>query len=256
LVNSLCSFDFPNDTLLERIPFACKTSVQGKDDDEPKQRNHQNQDVNEMRPKFGPPAYVVLLSSAVLALAASTPRSTSSSERLLSQPHHDDNHHHHAEHPVPSTSVLQSESYVTDVSNSSSGLATIPAHGNQSISEAHEHGHDHGHGHGHGHGGHHTPQTDLNETDVHYWHHFPASYLAADFRLAKDQVIFGEELDDTWSPEGAGGHRTLVVVHAGLFLVAYFGLLPIGKSNQMEWVRASGLRSHLLTSLLIGKRPS
>lgn len=87
------------------------------------------------------------------------------------------------------------------------------------------------HGHSHGHGGHHQPQVELNETDVHYWHQFPASYLAADFRLAKDQAIFGEELDDTWSPENAGGHRGLAFLHAGLFLVAYFGLLPIGKSS-------------------------
>jgi hypothetical protein len=49
--------------------------------------------------------------------------------------------------------------------------------------------------------------------------------------LAKDQAIFGEELDDTWSPEHAGGHRGFAFLHAGLFLVAYFGLLPIGKSS-------------------------
>jgi len=202
-----------------------------------------------MRPKSGLAAYVVLLSSTALALAASSPRSSSSSDQLLSPSHHDDNHHHHAEHPVPSTSALLSDSYASDVSNSSSILATIPANGNQSISEGYGHGHDHGHGHGHGHGEHHKPQTDLNETDVHYWHHFPASYLAADFRLAKDQVIFGEELDDTWSPEDAGGHRTLVIVHAGLFLVAYFGLLPIGESNQMEWVR-SGIRAQVPSAYL------
>jgi hypothetical protein len=74
--------------------------------------------------------------------------------------------------------------------------------------------------------------------------------------LAKDQAIFGEELDDTWSPENAGGHRGLALLHAGLFLVAYFGLLPIGKSslgdpaNKTCRVGSQQLSDHHLTCLI------
>ncbi len=82
---------------------------------------------------------------------------------------------------------------------------------------------------GHSHGSHQPPKTILNDTDIHLWHKYPPSYLAADFRLDKDSAIFGEEFDESWDPNHASSHRALLLLHAGVFYTAYFGLLPICK---------------------------
>lgn len=89
----------------------------------------------------------------------------------------------------------------------------------------------HGHGHGHGHGSHAPAMTELNDTDIHRWHHYPVSYLAADFRLTQDQAIFGDEFDEDYDPDTASGHRGLAIAHVFGFYTAYFGALPIGGSN-------------------------
>lgn len=153
--------------------------------------------------RIGLLTYVAVLALGHLDSTSATP---SPSPALVDRHDHHAHEHHHDELPAfasTSTSSLGAASSTTS--------RPIPPN-------------PHAH-----HGGHHQAQLELNETDVHYWHHFPPSYLAADFRLTKDQVIFGEELDETWVPEEAGGHRTLAIAHAGTFVLAYFGLLPIGK---------------------------
>lgn len=85
------------------------------------------------------------------------------------------------------------------------------------------------HGASHHHGSHTAPKTELNDADIHYWHSFPPSYLAADFRLDVDTAIFGEEFPEDWVPENAGGRRGLVSLHIASMLVAYFGILPVGE---------------------------
>jgi hypothetical protein len=102
-------------------------------------------------------------------------------------------------------------------------------------------------GHHHSHGAHSAPIVALNDTDIHYWHSFPPSYLAADFRLDEDSAIFGEEFPPDWreSGDGAGGEggeeservvrvrgidtgkRGWMVLHVVGMCVAYFGALPI-----------------------------
>ena len=133
-----------------------------------------------------------------------------------------DHHHDHTDHEQDDhsfgTQLMPSLPSTASTAISSSSSSHDPAPHNP-------------HAHSHGHGSHHQPQVELNETDVHYWHHFPPSYLAADFRLSKDRVIFGEELDETWTPETEGGHMTLALGHAASLVLAYFGFLPVGKSH-------------------------
>lgn len=152
--------------------------------------------------KAGPLIYVAALALGQLesTFAAPSPGSDVAAR-------HDHHHDLHASHKAEESTM----STTSDSSSSSSTQRPTPPNTHAR------------------HGGHHQAQLELNETDVHYWHHFPPSYLAADFRLSKDQVIFGEELDETWVPEDEGGHRTLAFAHAGSFVLAYFGFLPIGK---------------------------
>lgn len=147
-------------------------------------------------------------------------------------------HDHHHDHSNAGVDQLAAPDKVVEAS--SLAISPTPTLSGSSSSfttpsDPSAHGHGNGHGHGHGHGSHHQPQVQLNETDVHHWHHFPPSYLAADFRLSKDQVIFGEELDESWTPEDEGGHRMLAFGHAGTFILAYFGILPIGESLLLRW---------------------
>ena len=86
----------------------------------------------------------------------------------------------------------------------------------------------------HSHGSHSAPLEVLDDAGIHFWHHFPPTYLAADFRLDNDSAIFGEEFDETWDPKKASGHRTLAFTHAFVFYAAYFGFLPVGKFNERE----------------------
>lgn len=108
-------------------------------------------------------------------------------------------------------------------------------------------------GHHHSHSAHSAPTVALNDTDIHYWHSFPPSHLAADFRLDEDSAIFGEEFPSDWrvTGDGAGGEggeesesvvrvrgvdtgkRGWMVLHVVAMCVAYFGALPICESLQL-----------------------
>ncbi|RSH88825.1 hypothetical protein EHS25_003053 [Saitozyma podzolica] len=81
--------------------------------------------------------------------------------------------------------------------------------------------------HMHSHGSHEAAKVTLNDVDIHNWHDFPPSYLAADFRLTNDSAIFGEVFDEDWDPENAAGHKGLMTAHVGAMCLAYFGALPI-----------------------------
>ena len=80
---------------------------------------------------------------------------------------------------------------------------------------------------GHSHGSHAAPLIELNDTDIHRWHSYPVSYLAADFRLREDQAIFGDEFEADYDAENASGHLGWAVLHVVGFYTAYFGLLPL-----------------------------
>ena len=95
---------------------------------------------------------------------------------------------------------------------------------------------------GHSHGSHAAPLTTLDDAGIHFWHKFPPTYLAADFRLDNDSAIFGEEFDETWDPENESGHKGLVFLHAVGFYSAYFGLLPLSKCHS---------KSPLITALAL-----
>jgi len=84
----------------------------------------------------------------------------------------------------------------------------------------------------HSHGTHQAAKVMLNDTDIHHYHHFPPSYLAADFQLDNDSAIFGEEFDATWYPDEASRHKGLMAVHVGGMTLAYFAALPIGESSR------------------------
>lgn len=86
----------------------------------------------------------------------------------------------------------------------------------------------------HGHGSHSAPKDTLDDVDIHFWHKFPPTYLAADFRLDNDSAIFGEDFDEAWDPETASGHKGLLLTHVGGFYTAYLGLLPVGKPS-LRW---------------------
>lgn len=73
-------------------------------------------------------------------------------------------------------------------------------------------------------------KTTLDDADIHHWHKFPPTYLDADFRLTKDQAIFGEDLDDGWDPETVPSHPRLMVAHVVAMMLAYFGALPVCES--------------------------
>ena len=83
---------------------------------------------------------------------------------------------------------------------------------------------------GHHHGSHTAPKVVLDDESIHQWHHYPPSYLAADFRLDNDSAIFGEEFDEAWDPAEAGGRKGLMVLHVVGMSLAYFAALPIGES--------------------------
>jgi hypothetical protein len=85
--------------------------------------------------------------------------------------------------------------------------------------------------HMHSHGSHEAAKVTLNDVDIHKWHDFPPSYLAADFRLTNDSAIFGEVFDEDWDPENASGHKGLMAAHVLAMCLAYFGALPIGEPS-------------------------
>ncbi|KAL7422561.1 hypothetical protein Q5752_003209 [Cryptotrichosporon argae] len=95
-------------------------------------------------------------------------------------------------------------------------------------------------------GGHHHSGpvlSVLNETRVHAGHAFPPSYLAADFRLTNDSVIFGEVLPADWDADAVASHPGLKLAGTAAFVAAYFGVLPIALA-----LRAAGHPSHYLVN--------
>jgi len=80
----------------------------------------------------------------------------------------------------------------------------------------------------HNHNSHAKVKEYLDDEDIHYWHKFPPTYLDADFRLTKDQVIFGEDLPADW-PGDTPSHPGLMITHVGAMMLAYFALLPISE---------------------------
>jgi len=88
----------------------------------------------------------------------------------------------------------------------------------------------------HNHHSHAPVKIVLDDTDIHNWHHFPPTYLAADFKLDNSTAIFGEEFDETWDPEKADGHLGLMFVHVACMIIAYFGALPLGESVSREGI--------------------
>ncbi|EIW68262.1 hypothetical protein TREMEDRAFT_69277 [Tremella mesenterica DSM 1558] len=102
--------------------------------------------------------------------------------------------------------------------------------------------------HSHEHGSHKAPKVVLDDVSIHHWHHFPPSYLAADFRLDSDSAIFGEEFDESWDTEQTERHGGLMLVHVASMVIAYFGALPIGLA-----LRSAGHPSHyLINAVFIG----
>ncbi|WVO14412.1 hypothetical protein L204_102045 [Cryptococcus depauperatus] len=94
----------------------------------------------------------------------------------------------------------------------------------------------------HAHGSHMAAMEMLNDTEIHRLHHFPPTFLDADFRIDRESAIFGEDLAD-WDLEQIESHRGLILTHAVLMGLAYFGLLPISLA-----LRAADHASHHLVN--------
>ncbi|WVQ95039.1 hypothetical protein IAU59_002131 [Kwoniella sp. CBS 9459] len=111
-------------------------------------------------------------------------------------------------------------------------------------SSAHQHAHGKPPG-GHDHGSHTAAKTELDDENIHYWHHFPPTYLAADFKLDNDSAIFGEEFGESWDPEQIESHKGLMAVHVLTYYGAYFGLLPLSLA-----LRAADHPSHYVANVV------
>ncbi|KAK4688440.1 hypothetical protein P7C73_g1670, partial [Tremellales sp. Uapishka_1] len=121
----------------------------------------------------------------------------------------------------------------SSASASNATLANVNATLDPGVSDPHSHHHSHA-----------APKTVLDDEAIHRIHHFPPSYLAADFRLSPDTAIFGEEFDDEWDPSAEGGARGWMIVHVAGMVGAYFGALPIALA-----LRASNHPSHYLSNV-------
>ncbi|TXT15743.1 hypothetical protein VHUM_00246 [Vanrija humicola] len=86
-------------------------------------------------------------------------------------------------------------------------------------------------------------KTTLDDAEIHRWHTFPPTYLDADFRLTKDQAIFGEDLGEGWDPATVPSHPRLMAAHVVAMVLAYFGALPISLA-----LRAASHPSHYLAN--------
>ncbi|KAK8854705.1 hypothetical protein IAR55_003444 [Kwoniella newhampshirensis] len=119
------------------------------------------------------------------------------------------------------------------------------SHSHPAPAPAHAHDHAEVPPDPHSHGTHTTAMVKLNDTDIHRWHHYPPSYLSADFRLNNDTAIFGEEFDATWNVEEVESHKGLMLVHAVSMISAYFAVLPISLA-----LRAADHPSHYFVNLI------
>ncbi|WWD19150.1 hypothetical protein CI109_103608 [Kwoniella shandongensis] len=143
---------------------------------------------------------------------------------------------------IPAVADNITESTANDVHDMHSHTDSEPPSHSDSV---HAHGHAVAAPDPHSHGVH-TPAVEkLNDTAIHLIHHYPPSYLAADFRLDNDTAIFGEEFDATWNLEEVESHKGLMFVHAGSMVLAYFAALPISLA-----LRAADHPSHYFVNLV------
>jgi hypothetical protein len=138
-------------------------------------------------------------------------------------------HGHDAAAPTPTTTTVSLVASSLAASTSSAAVAPV----------APPKPHD-----PHSHNSHAKVKEYLDDADIHYWHKFPPTYLDADFRLTKDNTIFGEDLPEDW-PGDTPSHPGLMIMHVGAMMLAYFALLPI--SEYMVLPRQ-------LTSVTFGRR--
>lgn len=164
---------------------------------------------------------------SLLSLCLSTITAAPAGSDVISRQEDEHEHHGHDHHHMPQgdDDAIRPPEIASSIDQASSistpALSTVP----------HPPEPDH-----HSHGSHAAPKAVLDDESIHYWHHFPPSYLAADFKLDKDSAIFGEEFDDEWDPQRASGHRSLMLGHVLAMIGAYFGALPICKSSLESYI--------------------
>ncbi|OCF31554.1 cytoplasmic protein [Kwoniella heveanensis BCC8398] len=132
------------------------------------------------------------------------------------------------------------------LSSTASTTASVSAPSSSAVSTKQPSSSEHAHGKppgGHDHGTHTAAKTVLDDENIHYWHHFPPTYLAADFKLDNDSAIFGEEFDESWHPEEFESHKGLMAIHVLTYYGAYFGLLPLSLA-----LRAADHPSHYIAN--------
>ncbi len=127
------------------------------------------------------------------------------------------------------TGATTTETSITSLTNAAATF-TSAITASSSIPLSNPQGSDPHLSHDHHHSSHTPAKTILDDVDIHNWHQFPPTYLAADFRLTNDSAIFGEDFGEDWDPAKANGHPGLMVLHVGAMMVAYFGALPVGES--------------------------
>lgn len=164
---------------------------------------------------------------SLLSLCLSTITAAPAGSDVISRQEDEHEHHGHDHHHMPQgdDDAIRPPETASSIDQASSistpALSTVP----------HPPEPDH-----HSHGSHAAPKAVLDDESIHYWHHFPPSYLAADFKLDKDSAIFGEEFDDEWDPQRASGHKSLMLGHVLAMIGAYFGALPICKSSLESYI--------------------
>ena len=172
-------------------------------------------------PAAGSRVTTFLLTTVLVSIAANAaPRASPATLDIRHEHEHD--HSHHSHHGSGDGTVQVDQPALSDVTvagPSSSAVTPIPLRPDP---------------HGHSHGSHVAAKVTLDDQSVHQWHHFPPTYLAADFRLDNDSAIFGEEFDETWDPDDASGHKILMIAHIVGMTAAYFGALPISTSSRRK----------------------
>lgn len=167
----------------------------------------------------------LFLWTTLLALCAHAYPATPTTNDLRLRQHDHEHGHHEAAHEVDGDmagmDMIDSVAEMPAPSHLSAVVTPAPNSGHHNPPDPHG---------GHSHGSHAAPKDILDDVDIHFWHKFPPSYLAADFRLDNDTAIFGEDFDEEWDPETAYGHKGLVIAHAVGFYMAYFAVLPLGQS--------------------------
>lgn len=160
-----------------------------------------------------------LLTTILLSIVSNaTPSGRAGLLDLRDERHHEG--HYHDGHASGHEAMVMSESTAGVENDDVASTSAVIASPKPTSIHSDPHG-------GHSHGSHAPAKTVLDDADIHFWHKYPPSYLAADFRLDNDSAIFGEEFDEAWDPNDASGHRGLAILHVLSFYTAYFGFLPI-----------------------------